>query len=305
MARPTARDSHVDAAMTNISIAYRNTEYIASQVFPIVTVEHKSDNFYVFDKDAWLRDRVQMRAPGTKAARVDYTLSTLSYATMPYALAKAVTDEERMNADEALRPDIDATEFVTDGLELGMEIRVADIVTACANWASASTPGTDWSNDASEPFDDIDNLQDAISGKIGRMPNIAVMSWPTWRILRNHPDFVDRVKHTRAGGRVEPDDLRNWFGFDKVLIGHAIKETGQEGGTSSISRVWGSVFWAGYVAPSPGLRTPSAGYCFEWGSRMAERFREDQEHQDIISVEHHTDEKITASDAGGGYYGIA
>jgi hypothetical protein len=303
MPRPTLRDSHVNRPLTNVSIGYRNDSYIADQVFPIVQVEKKSDVYFIYDKQAWFRDRgSHLRAPGTRAQRDDYTVTPASYICLNYALAKAIPDEVRANADVPLRPDVDATEFVTDGLLLGLEKRVADVVTACANWASASNPGTTWDNDTSDPFQDIDTAVDAVVQQIGRMPTVAVMGWPVWKSLRNHPDFLDRIKHTRSSGRVEPGDLNAWFGFDKVLIGTSVIDSAQEGATASHGYVWGKHFWTGYVAPSAGLMVPSAGYCFHWGSRQIERFREDQEYSDVITGNWSTDEKISASDAGAGFF---
>ena len=162
MPRPTPRDVHVDRPMTNISIAYRNEMYIYPEVFPRITVDNQSDLYFIFDKDAWFRDHAEPRAPGNKAARIDYILTTSSYLCLPYALSKAVTEEERKNADAPLRPDITATEFVTDSLERSQEIRVANKITASGNWTSVSNPGTKWTSDTSDPFGDIDNLQNAV-----------------------------------------------------------------------------------------------------------------------------------------------
>lgn len=298
MPRPTLRDVHVNRPLSNISIAYRNEVYIAEQIFPLVPVEKKSDVYFLYPKQAWFRDRVQPRAPGTKAMRDDYAVTTASYVCLTYALAKEIPDEVRANADAPIRPDVEATEFVTDGLLLGLERRVATLVTACANWSAASNPGTTWDNDTSDPWQDIDTCVDAVVQSIGRMPNVAVMGWPVWKALRNHPDFLDRVKYTRASGRLEPGDLQSWFGFDKVLVGTSIYDNSTEGAsTTNHTHIWGKHFWVGYVAPNPGLMTPSAGYVFQWGARKIERFRMDEEKSDVITVEHCVDEVISASDA--------
>jgi len=301
MARPTLRDVHTDGPMTQISIAYHNADYIAEQVFPVVNVTKKSDTFFVFDKDDWFRNVASLRAPGNRANRMDYKLTTASYNCLNYALAKGVPDEVRANADAPLSGDIEAARFTTNGLLLALEIRVADLVSTCGNWANASNPGTKWNVDTSDPFSDIDNLTDAVSGTIGRAPNVATMSWPVWQALRRHPDFIDRVKHTRAGGRVVATDFMEWFGFEKVLVGHPIKNTALEGETAVISRIWGDMLWAGYVPAAAALMEPAAGYVLEWQGRQVEVFREDQEKQDVFSAEHWTDERITASDAGGIY----
>jgi hypothetical protein len=212
-----------------------------------------------------------------------------------------VPDEVRDNADQPLRPDIDAAFFTTDGLLLDQEIRVADLVSTCGNWANASNPGTKWNVDTSDPFSDIDNMIDAVSGTIGRVPNVMVMSFPVWQALRRHPDFIDRVKHTRAGGRIIASDFMEWFGIEKVLVGHAITDSSGEGETESMGRVWGDMLWTGFVPAAAALHQPAAGYVFEWRGRQIERFREDQEKQDIFTAEHWTDERITASDAAAIY----
>lgn len=300
MSRPTLHDVHPqNAPLQNISIAYSNGVYIAEQVFPIVSVEKKSDFYFVYDKSSWFRNRSGPRAPGAKAPRADYGVTTASYICINDSLAKEIPDEVRDNADSPLQPDVEATEFVTDGLMLGLEIRVADIITASAGqWATAASPTTQWSSDSSDPFGDIMAGMNTLVSTIGRKPNLAVTSWDVWRFLVNHPDFLDRIKYTRPGGKLEPSDIQSWFEFDKFLIGTSLKDIAQEGKTASMQYVWGDDFWMGWVSPTPSLRTPSAGYVFTWKTRQLTRFREDQNHQDVIEIEHFTAEKVSASDAG-------
>mgnify|MGYP001583108182 FL=1 len=76
MPSPTARQSHIDTALTNISIGYRNAQYIAEQIFPAVPVGKQSDKFFTFTKADFFRDEAGVRAPGTRAARVAYNIST-------------------------------------------------------------------------------------------------------------------------------------------------------------------------------------------------------------------------------------
>lgn len=299
MARPTLRDVHVNAPLSNISIAYGNELYIAGQVFPVVPVDKKSDVYFVYDRAAFFRNKTGQRAPGTRAPRGDYGISTASYVCINDSIAFAIPDEVRKNADAPLQPDIDATRYVTDQLLLGQEIRVAALTTASSGtWGYAASPATQWSGDTSDPWGDIMGGINGVVSTIGRMPNVAVMSWDVWRYLANHPDFLDRVKHTRPSGRIEPGDLRSWFGFDKVLVGTTLKDISAEGQTASPQYVWDDDFWCGYVAPTPSLRTPSAGYCLVWGNRTISTFREEQEHQDVIEGEWFTDEVVSASDAG-------
>jgi hypothetical protein len=304
MPSPTVRDVHLETALSNLSVAYRNGVYIAEDVFPRLTVSKKSDYYFIFDKQAWFMNQEAIRAPGTRAQRVDYTLSTASYVCLGYALAKTIPDEVRENADNPLRPDVEATEFVTDALIRAQEIRVAALITGSLNWAYSSSPTTQWTNDLSDPLADIEAAVDGVISRIGRVPNVAVMSWAVWRYLKNHPDLLERIKYTRANGRVEPTDLGSWFGLNKILIGTAVYDTALEGQTASMTYIWGDDFWVGYVPPTPALMAPAAGYVFEWETRKVARFREDQERQDVIEASHSVAEKITASDAGAIIYDV-
>ncbi len=303
MPRPTLRDVHVDQPLSQFSQAYWNDSYIAAQVFPEVRVDNKSDVYFVFDENAFFRRRAKPRAPGTRSQRADYNISTASYLCLSYALAKEIPDEVRDNADSPLRPDFNATEFVSDALMLDQEIRVANLTTGGSGlWGYSSSPGTQWSASNADPFSDITALQSGVIQQIGRKPNVAVMSWDVWKSLKIHPDFVDRVKHTRPGGVVMPDDLKNFFDFEKVLVGISIFDKSVEGQSASRAYVWGDGFWAGYVPSSPALEIPAAGYCLRWGSRTVRRFRQEEERQDVIDAEEWMDETITASIAGGVLY---
>lgn len=298
MPTPTVRDVHTDVALTNVSVAYKNGLYLYDQVFPTVGVTKQSDFYYIFDKGAWFRDLAARRAPGTRSQRADYSLTTGSYICENYALAKGIPDEVRKNSDAPLRPDVEATEFVTDALMRSREGRVATIVTTCTNWASASTVGTQWSDDTSDPVGDIWNAINSIVKLIGRMPNVGLFSWDVWQHLRQHPDMLDRIKYTRPGGNLTTQDIATMFDLPKVLVGTSLTDSSTEGNANSLSYVWGDYFWVGYVAPAPALMTPSAGYVLEWNARTVNTYREDQEHQDVIEAMEYTDEVITASDAG-------
>ena len=302
MPRPTARDVHPSlAALTRISIAYSNNQFVYPDVFPIVQVEKKEDFYFVYDRASFFRNRSGPRAPGTEAPRGTYGISTASYICLNDSIAFDIPDEVRNNADAPLQPDVDATEYVSNQLELGLEIRVANVVTACGNWTSASNPTALWSNPSSSPFGDIMNGINAVVSTIGRKPNVAVCSWNVWRYLVDHPDFLERIKYTRPGARLESQDMRSWFELDKMVVGAAIKDTSEEGATAAPAYVWGNMFWIGYVAPNPSLRTPSSGYVFRWQNKSMDRFREELKYQDVISAQQFTAEKISASDAAAIY----
>jgi len=69
MPQPTARDVHVNAPLTNISIAFLQSQdsFVASRVFPSIPVMKQSDRYYTYDRGDFNRDEMQLRAPGPRS----------------------------------------------------------------------------------------------------------------------------------------------------------------------------------------------------------------------------------------------
>jgi len=287
-------------ALTNLSIAYRNAEYIYDQIFPFVPVAKQTNKYFTFGKSAWYRDETAVRAPGTRAARADYTLSTDSYLCVEKALAKQVPIEVIENSDDPLTPFTRATEYVTDQIMKAQEISVLGDVFG-TGWTSSATPSPTWDDDTSNPLGDMETAMISVAALIGREPNIAVMGRQTWRYLKNHPDIIDRLKYGQTAGGPAAGSLAGLaalVGIDKILVSAALKDSGNEGGTASLDFIAGKHMWFGYVTPSPALDSPTAGYIFTWKSRVINRYNEDQEHADVVECLASWDTKVTAADAG-------
>jgi len=302
MAGPTKGSVHIDRAMTNISVAYRNENYIATTIFPNVPVVHQSDKYFVFTKADWFRNEAGPRAPGTRGPEVEYTLSSSTYACKPVSATKVVPDEMVDNADQPLQPRRDATEFATDKVLLYLEVDVAANVFGDSLWsASGARSGTSgslyWDNEASDPLGDIEKARETLVGTIGREPNVMVMGRQVWTSLTNHPDLLDRVKYTERG-IVTPESARQMFQVDRMLIGNPIYTTAQEGATTTYSYIWGKYVWVGWVPPNAGLMVPAAGYVLSWKTRTVENFRREEEKCNAIRCEMNYDVVRTCPDAG-------
>src|SRR5512137_184883 len=116
MPQPTAGDIHVNAPLTNISIAYiqQATNFVADRVFPIVPVQFQANRYYVYDRAEWFRDQAQERAAGTESAGGGWKVdNTPTYAARIYAIHKDIDDPTRADADAMINLDRDATEWVT------------------------------------------------------------------------------------------------------------------------------------------------------------------------------------------------
>ncbi len=300
---PTPNEVHVDAALTGVSVAYSNTDYVADTVAPAVPVRKQSDRYYVYDEAReWLRPSVDARAPGTPAGEVDYALSTDSYFCADHALEAAVPDEERENADTAIAPDIDRTEFLTEKLMLNREIELASLL------GLATVPGKElegaacWDDPASDPIGDLNTAHASVASGIQRRANTLLVSQKVFDALANHPAIVDRVKYTSAAAVTE-DILARLLQLDRVAVGRAYRNAALPGRSPSMTPVWGRFAYLLYVTPRPGLRNMGALSTFTWnGPHMTEnargyvvdKWREPARKSDMIRVQRYYDQKLVA-----------
>jgi hypothetical protein len=148
MPQPNINSVHVDAILTNISIAYLQNQdnFIADKVFPVIPVDKKSDKYFSYTKNDWFRDEAQRRAPGTESAGGGYNLSTGTYSADVYAFHKDVDDQTVANADAPLNPLREATEFVTRRMMLRKELQFVTDFFTTGVWADdvdgvSGTPG--------------------------------------------------------------------------------------------------------------------------------------------------------------------
>lgn len=317
MPQPNVNSVHVDAILTNISVAYlqKQENFIADKVFPIVPVDKKSDKYFVYTKNDWFRDEAQRRADATESAGSGYNLETGTYSADVWAFHKDVGDQTLANADAPLNPLREATEFVTHRLLLRRELQFVSDFFTTGVWGTdvtgvSGTPGASetkqWSDyTASDPIDDIEAAKAEILGKTGMEANTLVLGYDVFRQLKNHPDLVDRIKYT-SSQTITEDMLARMFDLDRVLVAKAVKATNAEGVTPAYGFAYGKAAALYHVAPNPGLLTPSAGYHFSWtgvsggiGSTIGvSSFRMESLKAERVEAEMAFDNKVIGSDLG-------
>ena len=308
MPQPTSSQVHVDAILTNISVAYMQMaeNFIATKVFPVVPVSKQSDKFFTYTKNDWFRDEAQRRADATESAGGGYNLSTDSYQADVYAFHKDVGDQTRANADAPINVDREAAEFVTGRMLLKMETQFVSNFFTTSVWATDSTPTNLWSDyTSSDPIGDIETGKRTILSTTGYEPNTLVLGYDTFIQLKNHPDLVDRIKYTSSQVLSE-SLLASLFGVPRVMVAKSLKATNNEGGSEAYAFNYGKNALLTYSAPSAGLLQPSGGYVMSWtgvsqgiGATIGvSRMRMEQLKADRIEAEVAFDMKVIGSDLG-------
>lgn len=308
MSQPTVTGVHTDAILTNMSVAYQQDAkaFIAGSAFGEIAVKKKSDKYYKYAKDAFLRSEMKLRAPATESAGSGYGISTDNYSCEVFALHKDVSDQERENSDSPLDADQDAVEFLTQNALLNLEAQWIAAFFATSKWATDVTPGVLWSTPVtSDPIVDVNTGRKTILAATGREPNVLVLGYEVYNILREHPDFVDRIKYTSSEA-VTVEIMARLLDVERVLVAKSIQVTSEEGATITTGFMHGKHALLAYSDPRPGLKKPTAGATIKWtgiseglGEGVAvSRFRMDALKADRIEIEQAYTCKVVASDCG-------
>ena len=317
--QPDVADVHVNALLTQLSIAFYNEPgaYVADQVFPLVYVPKKTDIYPKYDRGFFFADEgnAMLRAPGTKAARSGFTVNkSNTYACENWAVGFAIPDELRANVDAPFDMDRDGTLLITELISIRRERAFAADFMAGSVWTGSSTGsditvGTKWDDVTSDPMSDVKAQSRSIHTKIGRRPNTLLIGRIVWDRLMDHPDILDRLK-----GGATPDNIAiatkaavaSLLDVERILVGDAVYRSSAEGATTTLAAVMDDDALLLYLPARPSLLTPAAGYTFVWESLMAGRgapqfmrkYREGPEGQDVIECHTWFDHVATEPLAG-------
>lgn len=311
MPLPTARDVHVDMALTDFSIAYRQEmPAYADRIFPRMTVTKQSDKYFVWDKaDMWRRNITKKRAAGTAFERGGVRLSTDSYYCEEYPLEYPIDDRVRRNSDAAVDLENFGARWLVEQINLEKDYQWAtDFMTTSSGWtAGTALSNGKWSVSATAtPITDVtgwvrqlkrglgSSRQHRIVGVCGSIVEKALISNAQ---IRNSKIYV-------AEGTVEAirASLAAVLGLDELIIFDREYNTAAEGKAASYSPIVDDDFLVVAVPRTLGLEVPSAGITFEWddgkGPMYIEQYRDEPIASDILRGVCHFDHKLTGADLG-------
>lgn len=319
MPNPTKENVHVNRPLTNIAMNYiqEQSRFVADQVFPYVGVDKKSDSYFEFDKGDLTRIEAKPRSPGAESAGSGYRTSTDTFTTEVYAFHKDVSDIVRANSDNPLNPDRNATEYVIQNLLMKRELLFGNTFMEPTSSDYSAWGNTDnsseWHDSTGTPIKDI---RDAITTvqQVWDKPNVAVMGVDVYNMLRDHDNFVNRVKYTQAPGSFTIEQLMaDVLDIDKVVVGNAIYNSAEEGASESMGYcIPNDALLLAYAPSTPQIDLPAAGYTFGWESLPGadglnvsmKSFRMEENESDRIEGQMAFDLKQTSSALGYLFYDI-
>lgn len=309
---------HYDRPLTDMSVAYiqGQEKFVARKMFPQVTTEFQSDVYYTWDKDDYMRDEAQERAPNTEAAETTAKPATEPFLCKEFALKEPIPWQRRDNADKVLNMEQSAMSRISQKLLIRQDRMWVERYFKAGVWdmnltgvGSGPTAGQvlRWSEVGSTPVLDIDAAKDAIEAQTGYRPNKMTISPAVLTTLKHHADILDRIKYSERG-IVTIDLLKALFDLDELHVGRGVFNSSKKGAASQSRQfVLADGVLLAYAADAPGVETPSAGYTFAWqdidngGGEYGGGFRKftvESRKADFVEGEFALDFKVVGKDLG-------
>lgn len=321
MANPTLSQVHVNRPLTNVSIAYIQNamNFAAGRVFPIIPVQSKSDDYFVFNRSDFNRDDLRPRASGTESAGTGFRLSTDTYNCRRHDLHHDIADDVRANTDAPINMDTSVTSMLTQKALIKRESIFADAYMKAGVWSNewqgkASGPSGDefiqWDQDGSDPVADVEAVKLRILLLTGYEPNKMTMSNDVFSKLKTNPSIIDRIKYSGGISNDRPVNvnlsaLAQVFGVDEIIISKAVVNSEKEGATEAREFIISKSVLLSYAPAAPALMEPSAGYIFAWQGLLqnnegvrVKRFRMEALESDRVEVQTAWDMKKVSEAAG-------
>ena len=293
----------VDPVLSNISIQYRNSGFVADLIFPRLPVGEVSGTCYKYEKGMQFDIVDTRREMGSGFKKASYKLESDTYKCFENGLEDVIDDRMRRIAGNKMNIESDTTEFVANLVALAAEKRVVDVVTSTSVitqyttlTAAAHTQWNDYTN--SDPIGVIQTGKTTINAAIGKDPNTLVLGKEVFDKLCQHPQLLERIKYSQTGV-VTAALMAAIFNIGRVLVAESLYNTVKKNQTASLSRLWGKKALLCYSEGSPSLKQVSLGYTYEFNPRQTMvPFRDKDNIGDVIRVKEDVDEKTMCADAG-------
>jgi len=270
MPQPTSQSVHIERALSDLSVAFRQDKpSIAERMFARVVVDKQNDKFFVWRKaDQWRRNAAK-RAPGTKFARSGMNLDNDNYFSDQFSLEYPVPRENQNNADPALDLGNTATNWLYDQLMLEEDYSFAtEWMVTGKGWGVGALGNGKWSAASSTPIKDIQAAVRTVRRGLGASSNhkiVACCGTIVETALLSNTDITGKLVYMQVG---TIDALRaalaGILGLDELIVADREYNSAAEGKTANYLPVIDDDILIVARPNAPGIDVPAAGYTFAW-----------------------------------------
>lgn len=235
----------VDPVLTELARGYANARLIAESLFPVAFMSKEAGKIPQFGKEAFKIYSTE-RALRAKSNRINpegrSTIDVvLDEHDLEYPIDYREEDEDMFNLEQH------AALVTSEGIRLRHEKMSADLAQNAANYGTGNKvtlAGTDQFSDYtnSDPVDVIETGKEAIRKSIGRRPNVMVIGADSFRVLKEHPKLIEKIKYSMKGV-LTVELLQEIFGVPEIVVGEAVYASD----AGDFADLWGDNIVLAYV----------------------------------------------------------
>lgn len=323
--QPGQADVYVVPRLTQLSVGFMQNpdSLIANVVAPSVKVVTQSGKYLSYPRGYFFRDDMALRADGSESVGGGFTVdNTQQYNADVWAWHTDIGPQVAANAGGTVDIDRAATIlcsnkalirreklFLSQFFKTGVwTTQIVGATTGGGGLISNNTLG--WLDATAQPIKAIKAQIKSMEALSGYRPNVAVFSRDLWDIFCEHANVITRIWNGQIPGA--PAELltsmvASWLGIEKVVIARGVATTSNEGQADTLGFMANNgQLMLLYVAPEPGLFTPSALYAFDWiadgmvgsfGNAVSRWYNQDRK-ATRYEIEMATDMHLVAADLG-------
>lgn len=284
MKKSISGDTNPDAYLTNYSFGLfeQSGVFVAGVASSRIPVTQEAGKFNVYPPGYFWRDEMKIRPLGGRPAQVGYAVKEDTYVAEEWALEHVIDDRTRQNSRLQGRLDENATRLLTGKAMIRADRIWATSFFKTGVWGMTVTGATaapvegvsflSWADDASSPLSDIEDWKEMIRMATGFEPNTLVLGSAVRKRLKNHPEFVDRIKYTSSAA-ITNQVMATMFEIENLQVARSMYNAAEErfpddedGGMDLQYIVEADSAWLGYIDPDPTLDSPTAIATFAWDS---------------------------------------
>lgn len=277
-------------SLSNLSVMYKNAEYIAPQFMPEIPVTKDTDKYFIYNQN--FRIEKSLRADKSEAKMVTFDCSTSSYVANRHSLKDGVSAAERMNSDLPGSLDVDVVENLTDALQRRYEYDVHKLLfttTTFSNYATLAT-ATSWNYNTitSAPIQNVLSATAKILASSGRRPNTMVTNFAVFASLKENANVYGRIQYVERA-IVTSEILASMFDVGNVYVGTAVYDEAAELLGPSLTAIWGGDCLVAYFEKLPGMKKATAAQTFRVSQNgtpiSVKKWYDDDRDCDMIEVD--------------------
>lgn len=259
----------INPVLSNVARGYKHPEAVGMNLFPFVPVGQRGGKVISFSPDDFkMYDTFRVAGQNTK--RVQFGYSGADFVLEQHALEGVVPieNEQDARAVPGIRLGSNAVQMVQNIIGLRLEKAQADLATTAGNYGSGnkltslsgSTLFSDLAN--SNPVGAIEAGKEAVRGKVGRRPNVAIMGPLVYAALKQHSQIIER--NVDANGNklrtVDTTTIAKIFEIPNIFVGDMIYQDA----SGAFVDVWGKSIVLAFVDVTPlaAMGSPSYGYTY-------------------------------------------